>query len=109
MTNENVKEIKVDSIKALIDKLKNEKAESGYYAVLADWFEGYKNGKNSDDNYFSLSSFIRGLAAVGFISNTNSDLLIDNLICINGCHFDGDGNEFWVDEKGKRHYTRDEG
>lgn len=108
MTIENVQGVKVDSIVALISKLKDEEVSIGSFAMVRTWFEEYRENKE-DDNYYKLVGFIRGLASVGFISEIEEDLLISNLIYINRYHFDDDGNEFWIDETGKRHYTRDEG
>lgn len=106
MTFRNIE--KVNSFEDLIDKIEKEEFLPGFYAVVSSWFHDFR-AKGGDDNYYRLVGFVHCMQAFGIISVSEGNMLIDNLIYINGYHFDDDGNEFWVDEKGKRHYTRDEG
>lgn len=94
--------IMVESITELIEKFR----PSGYGIVLEHWFERYKNERN-DMAYGQLYGFLWALEAVGTISEECSRLLIQNLIYINNHAHDSEGNMFWVDDTGRRHYTGD--
>lgn len=107
--------INANSIIELIDKMKNCSRYVGYSAVLKEWFDCYTDQKRNRVDvyytyaYYQIYGFLWGLEASGFITSECRLYLVTNLIHLGSYCGDDDGNEYYVDFCGARHYTRDEG
>ncbi len=103
------------TIEQLLEQLETKGFKNSCFACLAELSQRWYQDIKHEADYNKLCGVIWTLYAFSFISGQERKILLDSLLWKNldslpyQYRYDDNGNEYWFDEDGIKHYTRFEG
>lgn len=103
------------TIEQLLERLETKGFKNSCFASLAALSQVWYQDMQHEPYYNKLCGVIWTLYAFSFISGEERKILLESLLCKYlgslpyQYRYDDNGNEYWFDEDGKKHYTKFEG